>query len=214
MRALAPVSGTFTHVWRELRGADLSFVAKALVAASVGTLLGLWLTSVAVHGSFPFGAVRVGPWTAFPTVGSPAIDPYARAILSVSAFAPVGADEGVAFFAERDSDNRRLDGRCEYTLETAEPAARFWSIALFDRQGRVVDNPAKRFALTSQEMVRLDRSTTISVGSDVQSGNWLPSPSEGAFVLMLSFYEANSGTAMAATADMVIPTIRRGSCRR
>ena len=206
-------TGIFGHAWSGARGADLSFIARALLTAAVGTLVGLWLTSLVVHGSFPFGAVRVGPWTAFPTIGSPTIDPYARAILSVSAFAPIGSDEGVAFFAERDSDGGRLDGRCDYVLETAEPAARFWSLALFDTKGRAFDNVARRYALTSQEIVRIDRSTIISVGRDIQSGNWLPSP-EGPFVLMLSLYEANSGTATAAAADMVIPTIRRGTCRR
>ena len=214
MSAAMPMTGRATRIWRGVRGADPSFVARALLVGAVGTFIGLWLTSLVVHGRFPFGAIRVGAWIAFPTVGSPSIDPYGRAILAVSAFAPVGSDEGVAFFAERDSDGRRLDGRCDYSLETPEPAARFWSISLFDAAGRVVDNPAKRFAVTSQDVVRVDRSTTVAVGSDVQPGNWLPAPANGPFVLMLSLYEANSGTATAATTDMAIPTIRRGTCRR
>ena len=214
MSAATPTTSTATRVWRGVRGADLSFVARALLVGAVGTFIGLWLTSLVVHGRFPFGAIRVGAWTAFPTAGSPTIDPYGRAILAVSAFAPVGSDEGVAFFAERDSDDRRLDGRCEYNLETPEPAARFWSISMFDAAGRVVENAANRFAVTSQDVVRIDRTTTIAVGSDVQAGNWLPAPSSGPFVLMLSLYEANSGTATAATTDIAMPTIRRGMCRR
>lgn len=191
----------------------MTFVLKALLAVAIGTFLGLWATQAAVNGGFLFGAVVAGPWIAFPTVGSPTIDPYARALLARTAFAPVAADEGVAFFARRDSDGRVLTGRCDYTLRSDEPAARFWSIGLFDGTGYVVANAADRYAITSQNAVRLDRRITIAVAPDIQPGNWLPSPRSGDLVLVATLYEPSSGTALATASDTVLPVIKRGACR-
>lgn len=191
----------------------MSFFLKALLAALVGTVLGLWATAAAVNHGFLFGAVSVGPWVAFPTVGSPAIDPYARAVLARTAYVPVGADEGLSFAAVRDGDRRPLTGACDYVLESGELPARFWTLGLFDREGRPVANAADRHVLTSQSVVRVDRRITIAVAATVQPGNWLPSSAGEPFTLVLSLYEANGGTAVNAAADVVLPTVRRGSCR-
>ena len=196
-----------------MRRVGVSFVFKALLAVAVGTILGLWATQAAVNRGFLFGAVADGPWIAFPTVGSTAIDPYARAVLARTAFVPVGADEGLAFFAASDSDGRLLTGACDYVLESGELTARFWSLSLFDRSGHVVANPASRYAITSQDAVRLDHQIAIAVAPTVQPGNWLPSPARGAFTLVMSLYESNSGTATATAADTSLPVIRRGTCR-
>lgn len=190
----------------------MSFVFRALLAVALGTALGLWATQAAVNQGFLFGAVTSGPWAAFPTVGSDRVDPYARAVVARSAYLPVGADEGLAFYATTDSDGRPLSGACVYDLSSDEPSARFWSLGLFDRSGHVVANPAGRYALTSQDVVRLDHRITIAIASSVQPGNWLPSPSRGPFTLVLSLYESTGGTALAAAADTVLPVIQRKTC--
>lgn len=196
-----------------VRWGSVSFVFKALLAVALGTALGLWATQAAVNRGFLFASVADGPWVAFPTVGSGAIDPYAKAVLARTAFLPIGADEGIAFYAASDSDGRPLTGDCRYLLESAEPAARFWSLGLFDRSGHVVANPANRYAITSQEAVRMDHKVTIAIAPDVQPGNWLPSPDRRPFTLAMSLYESSSGTAVATAADTVLPVIRRVSCR-
>ena len=190
----------------------MSFVLKALLAVILGTALGLGATQAAVHRGFLFGAVAAGPWIAFPTVGSPNVDPYARAVLAHTAYVPIGADEGVAFSAVRDGDGRPLDGACEYVLDSGELTARFWTLGLYDRAGRTVANAADRYNLTSQDVVRLDHHIAIAVASSVQPGNWLPAPSRGPFVLVLSLYESSGGTAANAVTETTLPTIRRGAC--
>lgn len=195
-----------------MRG-GVSFVFKALLAVALGTVLGLWATQAAVNRGFLFGAATDGVWVAFPTVGSNAIDPYARAVLARTAFLPVGADEGLAFYAVRDSDGRPLSGACRYVVESAELSARFWSLGLFDRAGHVIANSADRYAITSQDAVRMDHKIAIAIAPDVQPGNWLPSPEKGPFTLVMSLYESSSGTAVATAADTVLPTIRRETCR-
>ncbi len=192
----------------------MTFFLRVLVVIALGMVLGLWSARAAVDGGFLFGALHDGPWTAWTTVGSPAIDPYARAVLVRAGVLPLGADEGLAFSATTDGSGRALDGACDYTLEGTDPPARFWSLGLFDRRGAPVANAANRYALSSQDVLRIDGSgLAIAVSSEAHPGNWLPSPSRGPFVLMLSLYEANLGNGIASSAEPTLPSIRRLTCR-
>ena len=49
---------------------------------------------------------------------------------------------------------RALDGRCVVTLSGVTPAARFWTVTLYDPDGRLVPNSADRYGFTSQEIAR------------------------------------------------------------
>ena len=47
-----------------------------------------------------------------------------------------------------------LDGRCDVVVSGVTPAARFWTLTLFDRKGHLVANSLQRYGFTSQEIVR------------------------------------------------------------
>jgi hypothetical protein len=190
----------------------VSFFLKVLVVIALGMVLGLSATRASIDKGFLFGAVRDGPWTAWTTVGSNTIDPYARAVVVSSGLLPLGTDEGLAFYATADSNGRPLDGACDYTVEGNDPPARFWTLGLFDRRGTPVANAADRYALSSQDVLRRDDTRVmVAVSPSARPGNWLPAPPKGRFTLMLSLYESNSGIASAAEA--ALPVIRRGACR-
>ena len=196
-----------------MRRIGVPFVFKALLAVTLGTALGLWATQAAVNRGFLFGAIAAGPWIAFPTVGSNLIDPYARAVVARTAYLPIGADEGLAFYATGDSEGRPLSGACDYVLQSDELASRFWSLGLFDRAGHVIANAADRYAITSQDAVRMDHRIAIAIAPDLKPGNWLPSSAHDPFVLAMFLYESSSGTAIAAATDTALPVIRRHACR-
>ena len=67
---------------------------------------------------------------------------------------PIGSGDGVAFFASSDDAGRALDGRCMVTIAGTTPAARFWTITLYDLDGRLIPNAADRYGFTSQEIAR------------------------------------------------------------
>jgi hypothetical protein len=103
-----------------------------ILAAVVG--LGMtWLTLT--HG-VAFGALTIGAWTAWPKSGSVDIDPYARAIVSRTGQLPVGTGDGVAFYARRDDAGNPFDGRCTFVVSGLTPAARYWTVTLYDTEGR------------------------------------------------------------------------------
>ncbi len=177
----------------------------------IGATLGLGLTALAVRSVFPFGIVTIGPWRANPKIGTPSIDPYARAAITRSGALPLGAAEGIAFVAIHDSQGRPLDGRCDYSIVGRTPAARFWTVTLTDPEGRLIANPLERLGFTSYEIVRSIDGFELIVSPTAHAGNWLPAPGPGAFRIVMRFYDTPVGTGISAK-DTPMPIIRAVKC--
>lgn len=191
-------------------GALPATVAILLIGAGVG-LGGTW---IAVERGAGFGAVRVGPWVAYPRNGSVEADPYSRAIVARSGGLPLGLGEGLSFTASRDSDGRPLIGSCSYRVMGRVPQTRFWTLTLETTGGVLVDNPARRYGFTSSEVVRDGRGVfTVAVSPEVQPGNWLPVGRDGRFELVMRLYD----TPLSGTSTVIdpgrMPQILQDRCR-
>ena len=184
---------------RLLFGSFLTF----LVAAA----LGLGATWFALTRGTAFGAVQIGAWTAWPRTGSVDIDPYARAGIARTGELPIGLGDGITFLARTDDAGRPFDGRCD-------PAARFWTLTLYDPEGRLVANSANRYGFTSQELVRAaDGSFEIVAAPRARAGNWLPTGGAERYVLMLRLYDTPVGVATRAGREAPMPAIVARICR-
>lgn len=179
------------------------------VAAAVG-LGGTWLSTTRGLG---FGNVSLGAWTANPKSGTTDIDPYARASLARTGELPLGSGDGVAFVARSDDSGRRLNGRCDVILSGTTPSARFWTIALYDADGRLVPNTIERQGFTSQEIVRRNDGTfEIVVAPRPRAGNWLPTGAVERYLLVLRLYDAASGVVSRQGRETPMPSISVRSC--
>ena len=79
---------------------------------------------------------------------------------------PIALGDGVAFSLTSDDAGKMLDGRCESWSAGITPAARFWTVTLYNPDGALVANSANRYGFTSQEIVRhADGSFEIVVGA-------------------------------------------------
>jgi hypothetical protein len=186
---------------------------KGSIAALIGIAVGLVLTFSTLERGFGFGAVRAGPWTAWPRVGASDIDPYARAVLSRSGEIPLAAAQGIAFYARTDDSGAALSGSCDYVISGAVPASRFWTLTLTNPNGRLIENSAHRYAFTSAEVLRRgDNSFAIAVAPAARSGNWLPSDARARFVLVLKLYDAVASASPSGLAGATTPRITRGRC--
>src|ERR1700761_8492349 len=152
---------------RLLLGSLITF----LIAAAVG-LGATWLT---LTRGIAFGSLTIGAWTAWPKNGSVDIDPYARATIARTGELPVGTGDGAAFYAPTDDAGNNLDGRCTFTISGLTPAARYWTLTLYNLDGGLVPNTLDRHGFTSEEILReADGHFTINVAPQVRPGNWLP----------------------------------------
>src|ERR1700688_3720682 len=111
-----------------------------MVAAAVG-LGATWLT---LTRGVAFGSLTIGVWTAWPKSGSVDIDPYAHASIARSGELPIGLGDGVTFVARTDNTGEIFDGRCTVTLTGMTPPARYWTVTLYDNDGRLVANAIDR----------------------------------------------------------------------
>jgi hypothetical protein len=181
-----------------------------IVAATVG----LGATWLALTKGSAYGGVTIGAWTAWPKNGTSGIDPYARAMVARSGELPIGSGDGVAFYARSDDSGRELDGRCDAVLSGTTPQARYWSMTLYDPEGRLVANSMQRYGFTSQEIVRRsDGSFEITVGPRARPGNWLPTGGVERYVLALRLYDTPIGMATRTGRDAPMPSITQKVCR-
>src|SRR5437588_8290465 len=175
-----------------------------LIATGVG-ISATWITTT--RGT-EFGALRIGAWTARPKTGTSDVDPYARATITRNGELPIGTGDGVAFTATTDDKKKPLDGRCDVVVSGVTPAARFWTLTLYDRKGHLVANTLQRYGFTSQEIVRgADGSFEIHIGSRSRSGNWLPTGGIERYALMLRLYDTPVGVATRTQRDAPMPAI-------
>jgi hypothetical protein len=180
-----------------------------ILAAAVG-LGATWLTLT--HG-VAFGALNIGAWTAWPKNGSVDIDPYARATIARTGELPIGVGDGVAFYARSDDAGNTLDGRCTFVVAGLTPAARYWTLTLYDTQGRLVANTIDRHGFTSAEILReAGGRFAITIGPRARPGNWLPSGGVEQFVLAWRLYDTPIGVASLSTKEGPMPAITRRSC--
>jgi hypothetical protein len=184
-----------------------------LLALMIATVVGLGATWMTATRGTDLGTLTIGAWTARPRTGSSEIDPYARATIARSGELPVGTGDGVAFSATTDDKNRPLDGRCDVVVSGVTPAARFWTLTLYDPTGHLVANSLQRYGFTSQEIVRgSDGGFEVRVASRSRAGNWLPTGAIERYVLMLRLYDTPVGVATRTSRDAPMPSIATAGC--
>jgi hypothetical protein len=180
-----------------------------VVAASVG----LGATYFALTRGAAFGALTIGSWTARPKTGTTEIDPYARASIARSGRLPLALGDGLTFLAKTDDNGRNLDGRCDVVLSGITPAARFWTLTLYNPEGELVPNSINRYDFTSQEIVRrAGGSFEIVVAPRASPDNWLPTGGVERYILALRFYDTAVGVATKEGREIPMPAIKTRSC--
>jgi len=188
-------------------------LTSTLFALLVAAAVGLGLTYFALTRGAAFGALTIGSWTAWPKTGTADADPYARAAIARTGRLPVALGDGVSFTAQADDDDKPLDGRCDVVLFGVTPAARFWTLTLYNPDGELVANSVERFGFTSQEIVRrADGSFEIIVSPRASPGNWLPTGGIERYSLVLRLYDTAVGVATKAGREVPMPSIETRSC--
>ena len=179
----------------------------------VAALVGLGATYLALTRGLAFSTLTIGSWTALPKTGTVDIDPYARASIARTGRLPVALGDGVMFIARTDDKGRTLDGRCDVLVSGITPAARYWTLTLYNSDGELVANSVHRYGFTSQEIVRrADGSFQIVIAPRAQPNNWLPTGGIERYILALRFYDTPVGVATKEGREVPMPTIITRNC--
>lgn len=184
----------------------------ALVVLAIAAVLGLSATWWTAANGLPASGLTIGVWRAEPDVGTLGADPYEIATTVRSGEAPLAYGDGLAFTAATDDDGRPFDAACDYELEGELPAARLWTLALFEPFGRRFSTGAKDLSMTSADVMRLGGPLHVSLSRHARPGNWAPVEGTGRFVLRLTLYETTIGTPLERANPTRLLSVRRGSC--
>lgn len=191
----------------------MRLVFITLLALLIASAVGLGSTYMTATKGTEIGTLRIGAWKARPKTGNADVDPYSRATIVRSGELPIGTGDGVAFTATTDDGNKPLDGRCDVVVSGVTPAARFWTLTLYDTKGQLVANTLQRYGFTSQEVIRgADGSFEVRVASRARSGNWLPTGGIERYTLMMRFYDTPVGVATRTQRDAPMPQIATVGC--
>ena len=191
----------------------MRLITLILLTLLVATGVGLGSTWMTATRGVNVGAITIGAWTARPRTGTSGIDPYSRATIARSGELPVGTGDGVTFTAIADDGGRALDGRCDVVVKGVTPAARFWTLTIYNAKGQLVANSLQRYGFTSQEIVRAaDGAFEVRVAARSRAGNWLPTGGLDRYTLVLRLYDTPVGVATRSQKDAPMPSIATASC--
>lgn len=190
----------------------MRFVLRLLMMIAVALTVGFGLSYYALTDGRLFGAVQLGPWTAWPDIGSPSPNPYTRAHIAREGAVQLGRSEGLVFVATTDSDGTPLNLACSYRIDGHVPVSTFWTLVAVNDAWINLAAPDTVAALRSSEIVRVEGAIRVHVGTKLQPLNWLELTGSGPFSLALTLYDTTALSGF-ASADAVMPSITNEGCQ-
>ena len=156
----------------------------------VALMLGIGSAWYMIERGSPLTTMKVGPWDGWINEGNPNSDPYTKAHVARSGRLPLTSTVARYFVARTDDAGRTLHSSCEYSIQGSPINARWWSIALYDGYGALLDNPSARYSFNNEELLRhADGSFRINLSRQARPENWLPTGIEDkSLVLFLRIY--------------------------
>ncbi|OJF95885.1 DUF1214 domain-containing protein [Pararhizobium antarcticum] len=192
------------------------FRIPLLVALALCVAFGVGIASAvsALKATVGFGAIALGPWTAFPDAQTAKADPYARAHRARAGQLLYGGAEGLQFTAAVDDAGATLVSTCRYDITGLTPPARFWTLYAANANDVALrPGPELPSAFNALTVLRQKDSTfVIHVSSRAQPDNWLAvRETTGAFKLVLTLLDTPTAGS-SGVVDLTMPKIVRTGC--
>jgi hypothetical protein len=190
-------------------------VVNLAVLVPAAVLLGFGTAWYMIQAGGRLSTRTVGPWVTWAAAGRPDAEPYTRAHIAWNALLPLSSTSELTFRAKTDSSGSRLTSGCDYAIVMEEFEPAWWSLAVFDGDGKLITNAAERYGFTSSTAMREpDGRTVITLSRDARPGNWLPSGRSNRVVLVLTVQDASWAAAISdGSAAKALPEVVRTGCR-
>lgn len=159
---------------------------------------------------------RVGPWVTWLSAARPDADPYTRAHFARMGTLPMSTEVAQTLISRYDDSGSRLHSSCEYVVKGHDIAGSWWSLSVFDDDGRVISNPAERYTFTSDTIaLKPGGDYAVTLARDARPGNWLPTGGAGRLALVLTIVDLGLGSSEKDREEEKnpIPTIDQAACR-
>jgi hypothetical protein len=156
----------------------------------------------------------VGPWVSWTSAGHTDADPYTRAHVARLSILPLSTEVAQTYIARADSEGRALHSSCDYVVTGSEIPGFWWSLSVFDADGRLIPNVLGRYGFTSDTMALNPNGTFVATLSrDAFPGNWLPIGGAGRLAIAFTVLDLDTRSiAQEDDVEKLIPTITRQGC--
>lgn len=207
------------HLLNRLKKRAFTLVSTASdIALFIGIVLlgGIGSSWYMVSAGSALSTHTIGPWVAWTSEAATDADPYTRAMSARSGRLNVSSDIAATYTASSDSEGIRLHSSCEYRIAGQDLDANWWSIAVFDQDGRLIPNAADRYAYTRETVaLRPTGDFVITLARDARPGNWLPTGGAGRLAVVLHLLEPSNEfqNGEAINTATLLPRIERTRCR-
>jgi hypothetical protein len=193
-------------------------LVRLAISASVALGLGIGSAWYMIDVGSPLTVAAKGSWRIWPAAGRPDADPYTRAHFARLGWLPLATSEMLTLVATGDNEGQRLYADCEYDITGPLIDAEWWSVAVYDSRGMLLDVPAERHGLSRATVVPDGTArASIRLAADARPGNWLPMLGGSAISLVLRIQrptvQPGQSDPNAERPLPVLPEIVRVSCR-
>lgn len=207
----APDRSGFAVV-RAIAARILAFIGNLGLFVGIALLGGIGSSWYMIEMGSRLTTVKAGPWVSWPAAGTVNADPYTRARTVRHGSLPISGNVARTFEARTDDTGQRLHSSCDYIVQGNMMHDGWWSLSVYDDQGRLIPNAADRYAFNSSTIARsADGSFLVSLARDARPGNWLPTGGAGRLSLVLTLLEVADD--FDQVAESVLPEIRKVACR-
>ncbi len=138
-------------------------------------------------------------------------DNLLTAQISTFALFALPSEEAIYLFARKDEQHEKLNGENDYAItgNINQIKANYWSITAYGKDLYLIPNEANRFSFNNSNMQTDSAGNfSITVSSKKQSGNWLPSPTDARFNLVLRIYKGERNFVEHLN-EVPLPSIKR-----
>ena len=178
----------------------------------LGGFIGLVTAWAAIGNQYGLFRKQALSWVVWPNAGSPKADPYTIAHFTRAGILPAKNLEVIYYYAETDTDGQPLLGSCNYMISGGSLQASEWSLTLYDGDGDLIRNPARRYGFNSRNTAfAANGNYVIWVSKDATPGNWLPNGRSGKRQFVLRLYNPDRGYVSDAL-SAPLPEIRKTGC--
>lgn len=187
----------------------IRYALWVLLGLGIGIGAGVW--HIRTGKALSDGIVN-GPWTTGDHHGSADASTLARARVALFGLLALPRQEARYYRAAVDSAGQPLRGTCRYRVQGGPMGARWWSITLYQGEGWLVPNAAKRWSVGSAHITPDAQGRwTFDVAPNGSGTTWLPTGNVPTFDLTLRLYHP-TGDWLDRPAKAALPSITLVGC--
>ncbi len=214
MAAAISIPDSLARIRRAMQS-TLGLITKVVAFLVIALTVGLGTSWYVVNQGAAFNTERVGPWVKWSLTGRLDADPYSLIRHDQETMLVFNSQFVSRYEATFDDEGRRLHSACHYAIEGGWPNSDWWTITVYDGDGRLIPNPANRHGFNSATIVpSTDGRMRIDLARDARPGNWIPTSRAGRLSVIIEYQNrtGDAGISLGANAP-VLPGIKRIACR-